>query len=145
MKEKKQQVEVGWFPVDGRMKLWIILLSSTAFHDLALMFMFALLPLSMDSRHYHYVKLCSLPCIWNCLLASLPAKYSSISLANTPFLPVSLPSQAKPRSVAPDREEHSFSSVSVELCTHNHQSRHLLWGVVDFFCLPRLPDNIPGA
>ena len=89
-------------------------------HDLALMLLFALLPLSKDSRHYHYVKLCSLPCIWNCLLASLPAKHSSTSLTNTLFLQVSPHSHVKPPSTIPDREEHSFSWVSMELCTHSH-------------------------
>ena len=79
-------------------------------HDLDLTFMFARLPLSKDSGHYHYVTLCSLRCIWNCLLTSLPAKHSSTSLANTPFLQVSPHSPAKPPSTIP----HGKSIPSLE-------------------------------
>ena len=77
-------------------------------------------PIVQGLQALSYVKLCSLPCIWNCLLASLPAKHSSASLANTPFLHMSPHHHAKPPSRIPDREENSFSWVSMELCMYNH-------------------------
>lgn len=103
---------------------------------------YAFLPSPMHSSHY--LKLCAHPRIWisspqlclPSLIQDHPAKAS--------FLQVSPTSHVKPTWLS-QTGKHSSSGRSRVLCGPNHWSHHLLWGIVDVYVCPGLPDKVHGT